>query len=749
MSTRTLGTACAWMMVAVLVGLVGCFVSACAKNNEIKGKPEDIELAIDLASRGDVAAGITKLEAVVRTFKKGPVGDRAALVLGNMLAGQRRFAESVPYLERAAGGSVAAEYANVLLAKAIIDGGLTEKYPFAAERLTKASATDGISPILKEDADYLSVCLANAREQWDQTVTAGRSFLSSWPSSKDGPEVRWITAEALRTLGRSADAHEMYQSIWNTQTKSRWALQARDNMRRIESESGITHQRLAADQQYKLIKDVVAAGMPSPAIEEIDTFLRENPGSSRTPEILSIKARCFYDLRKNDECVETANLIRGSYPNSDWSAAACIQAIQALRRNSSNSPAIRDWANYVASHFPGTGRAHEAMYSYATHLGNDVSLDQGIAALEQVANEAGTSEFAHDALYRLAWFQRKQGNTDAAVQMLRRLVNEHPDTGYRKGAMYWIARFTESTDRTGAIALYQTCVKEFPHDFYGFRAQENLVALGVKPEQQGNMRRFPERDRLDDASKGPAGQDGYARAVSLKQIGLYEFAAAELASVPSASKDPSLQLALAHLYSKAGNTWEAIGILSKNFEEFVTAGSHDTSLVPMEFWQTMYPYNYKAEIRKTLAESGIGSSGINEYVVASLIRNESRFWPEATSSVGAIGLMQLMPGTADAIAREKGLPSPNKTDLFVPETNIQYGTYYLANMVKRFRGDWFPAICSYNAGPEVVERWWTAKPPEQDQDEFIESIPYQATRLYIKRILGDYRMYQWIYKQGS
>jgi soluble lytic murein transglycosylase len=167
----------------------------------------------------------------------------------------------------------------------------------------------------------------------------------------------------------------------------------------------------------------------------------------------------------------------------------------------------------------------------------------------------------------------------------------------------------------------------------------------------------------------------------------------------------------------------------------------------LDFWYVIYPFNYRPIVSRAIKEAKLDESQIEPLLVAALIRMESLFEPSAISPVGAIGLMQLMPDTAAQIARERNLAPPTRADLFRPDVNIRYGTYYLAARVKDFRGDWFPAICSYNAGVGPVRSWWNKKPPEQPIDEFIENIPYIDTRLYIKQVLADYRNYEWIYKQ--
>lgn len=78
--------------------------------------------------------------------------------------------------------------------------------------------------------------------------------------------------------------------------------------------------------------------------------------------------------------------------------------------------------------------------------------------------------------------------------------------------------------------------------------------------------------------------------------------------------------------------------------------------------------------------------------------------------------MQLMPATAREIALERGIPPPSQPELYDPAVNIRYGVFYLAKLVREFNGDFFPAICAYNAGSGPVRSWWRKKPPERPRD---------------------------------
>jgi len=125
-----------------------------------------------------------------------------------------------------------------------------------------------------------------------------------------------------------------------------------------------------------------------------------------------------------------------------------------------------------------------------------------------------------------------------------------------------------------------------------------------------------------------------------------------------------------------------------------------------------------------------------------IARSESLFMRDVRSSAGAIGLMQLMPATGRQVAKEIRLPYSGLTTLTDPESNIRLGTSYLGQMAERFGGNRVLATAAYNAGPHRVDRWL----PEQDSEDarvWIENIPFNETRKYVKRVLSAQAIFHW------
>ena len=154
----------------------------------------------------------------------------------------------------------------------------------------------------------------------------------------------------------------------------------------------------------------------------------------------------------------------------------------------------------------------------------------------------------------------------------------------------------------------------------------------------------------------------------------------------------------------------------------------------------IYPYDYRSYI-----ETSAESRRTDPFLVAAVIKHESKFEPRARSDGGALGLMQLMPATAEWIARQLGEPFTEEY-LYDPALNIRYGGWYLAELEREFGGNDILALAAYNAGRGNVRDWMERFHWTQQFDE-IEAIPYPETRFYVRRVLEDREQYKRLYDE--
>jgi soluble lytic murein transglycosylase len=158
--------------------------------------------------------------------------------------------------------------------------------------------------------------------------------------------------------------------------------------------------------------------------------------------------------------------------------------------------------------------------------------------------------------------------------------------------------------------------------------------------------------------------------------------------------------------------------------------------LPLAYWRILFPQDYWATIKEESARNGL-----DPYMVASLIRQESEFNPRAHSFANAYGLMQLLPSVGREMARHEGISHFETDALLDPATNIRLGTAYLKQTLEKFGDQPEYAFAAYNAGDSRVTDWRAAG-SFTGIDEFVESIPFTETRDYVQAILRNEQVYR-------
>ena len=685
------------------------------------------------AARGDRTA-LESLSALAAEDPEGAVGDHAALVLASLHLDRGEPATALPLLRRAARGHVAPDYARLLFARAVIEGGAEDAVAEAHDLLLPVQE-NAETPALGAAVRLRLMQLAARSGAWAESARWGRELLARGATGVALAETRWLTAEALRLAGQGEAARGLYRAIWLETPGSPWGTRARDQLAELGERTAPP-----AGERLPWVATLQSAGLHRDALDALAPLLAGGLTGEERAHALALAARSHFVLRENDRVVERAAVLRREHPGSPHAARAAMEAIRALGRNDQTAE-IRAWEAWLREHHPQHEAAHEARYYLGTHLGSLPAREQeGVAVLRDLAAAGGTR--APDALWRIAWIARRGGDTTAARSTLEALLAGHPDTGYRAAGLYWLARWATPADGPRARELYRTVRREYPRDYYGRLAAERLTALGEDLAPLPGTGPAPPHDPLTDPRRRP--ELAYRRAVELNRLGLPALAADELVALDTAD-DPPLDLARTWLLARAGDTWTAIGELSSRYGEPLRREPLGAPGVPDQIWRTLYPFPYRDALEAAVRRRAPGDAPFDPFLLAALARRESRFWPRAASGAGAVGLLQLMPQTAAATARRLGLPAPDRAELFDPTTNLELGTALLASHVREFAGEWAPAIASYNAGETVVRGWWAGRPPGQAVDEWIETIPYVETRLYVKAILGDYRNYRELY----
>jgi soluble lytic murein transglycosylase len=230
------------------------------------------------------------------------------------------------------------------------------------------------------------------------------------------------------------------------------------------------------------------------------------------------------------------------------------------------------------------------------------------------------------------------------------------------------------------------------------------------------------------------------KAEQLMQIALHQSAMNELdAARANAPNSPIVNLRIAQIFRFNGENVAAINALKRAYPDYGQTLPEEMS---REAWDVFYPLKYWSNIKEEAKRHNL-----DPYWIAGIIRQETVFNPQARSRANALGLMQFIPSTGQAVARKNNLGGGRITsnDLFNPVLSIQLGTAYVRELLNEFQRFEYVAA-AYNGGETRVRRW-VRESPTTEIEEWVEAIPLSETRGYVQGVYRNARIYQRLYDE--
>ncbi len=348
--------------------------------------------------------------------------------------------------------------------------------------------------------------------------------------------------------------------------------------------------------------------------------------------------------------------------------------------------------------------------------------------------------------WKVTWGHYLRRQADAG-DMLRAHIRMFPGGEYAAGALYFLGRLAEGAHDAGdARAYYDEIVREYPNYYYTVVARERLkeigsVAASAKVNEFLRGIDFPRRSRTLNFEANATAKARIERARLLASAGLDDWAVNELRYGAQNEDQPQvLAVELASMTTKTAGPDQAMRYIKRY------AGSYlfmPVESAPAEFWKLAFPLPYRTELEKFAK-----ANGLDPFLVAALIRQESEFNPKAVSRMNARGLTQILPGTGRELSQKLKVRPYATASLFLPVVNLQLGTYYLKTIVDHLGGRWEAALAAYNAGPSRA-RAWSSWGEFREPSEFIETVPFAETRNYIQTVLRNADTYRRIYAGES
>ncbi len=311
----------------------------------------------------------------------------------------------------------------------------------------------------------------------------------------------------------------------------------------------------------------------------------------------------------------------------------------------------------------------------------------------------------------------KGGNYADAARRFEAVADAAPDQASSwtlSAGSFWAGRANLLAGNPQKFAPYLKRAALHGRTFHGLIAQK---ALGMRIEPDWNVPAL-DRRRADVLKNDRAGR----RALALFQLGAQTAAERELFAA-SIDADPQYIESVFAVAQKANLPGLSVRVGNANWDQRHTIKGYDGAMFPLPPWQPS------------------GGWSLDRALVWGFMRQESAFNPKARSTVGAMGLMQLMPGTARQVSTRYA-PETAGGNPYDPSNNVALGQAYIISLLGEVDNNLVRTAAGYNGGPGNVMRWDNSLNASQDPLLYIASIPLHETRDFVQRVLTNYWVYQ-------
>jgi soluble lytic murein transglycosylase len=618
------------------------------------------------------------------------------------------------------------------------------------------------------EAELVRIDALRALARWDDALAAIDGYLARFPGGPRHAEALFKKAEAMeRTQAHgSADARPagpdvtaIYRRVWAEAPLEAWGERAGERLDQIAAglslaEAAVIHARTAGElcargnvffdrNRNQESEAAFTAALGAPGLDaDLECKARFFRAQSVWKERQRPRAAPLFD-EADGACARAGN--------RDLHAKALYQGARSYASLGNREAAMARYARIEAEH---------ADHSYAddarvrmAELATDAGDDAGAAKiLAEVPARYPNGDLLNEALWRLAFGAWRGGRLDEASHWLDenlRLV-PHEEIWYAEGRVqYWKARvFEKQGHPDDARAWYERAVREYPLSVYALLGLSRLRALAPEAEKTLVASLRKEIHDVPAWSFPPRAlyaEPGFLRAVELARMGQGGDARRELAKLGLATsvdkhaaaearaEDQDLIWITAILLDRGG-VWSASHSLPRY--GLTTYRVEYPKGIGEAKWKLAYPRAFP-----TLVAKNTRANQLPEALELAIMREESAFAPKTESFANAIGLTQMLVKTAKRFS--DGAPVTREV-LLDPAKNLELGARFLGFLWKHFDAAAPLAIAGYNAGEAAVDHW-LADRGDLDMDEFMETIPYDETRNYTKRVLSSYFTYAWLY----
>jgi soluble lytic murein transglycosylase len=662
------------------------------------------------------------LTDAVSQFREKSYGDSFSLALKSADSPQRTFLmgvsalrqgkteESLPLLSEAEQAlPLLGDYAAYYQAEAL----------FKLKRYSDSTAKAAAIP---RDYPASQLIRGALKLQLDSVVAAGDyvsalklslAFVEKYPSGADSVDALYLSGLSREETGDRAGAAQIYRSIWLNSPLAPQAAKSQERLVGLEK-LGVKPTGFSPEELLRRASAFSARNSFSRSLQTLQSI----PLEGQPPAVVDLVV-----LRTG----------LNQYRMRNWKGAEKSLARAGASSTASIRSEARLWQAKVMEHLGQEERAFTLFMELAAEgekqeFADDALMEaaglrkgmgryaEAAGLYEKMPRVCPESKHAGRAAWEAGWCRYLAGEHAAAAASLKRLLD---DNSLREKALYWLGRALERSGNAEASDYFSMLLNEYPAGFYAAWYRERK---GIKDNRE-SLGQHP----VAINATLPA---GYEKARLLASLGMVDEARREAAARRKNGDKKTQFPGLARLYLELGDYGSAISLFQQN-----RSIKWDRETLPL--WTAGYPLVFTGQVVQQTTLNNLSAA-----LIYALIRAESCFSPGVKSPAGAIGLMQLMPATAKATSRERGAFNPAR--LTTPDYNIMLGTRHFRDLMKGYAGDVVYSVAAYNAGATAVDRW-RRRFAGIEKDEFVESIPYQETRDYVKKVYASAATYRQLY----
>ena len=663
------------------------------------------------------SAKVLLLSALSRPVKHK---ERATLLLAHVMMQTKDYESAINLLNELEQSSLpVADWVLLIKGKALFALGRFKEAREALQRVPKSSSRYDEAKKLLGDCMMALGDAQGAEAIFKELVDSGKKEAS----------ILVKYAGALQAQGKTEEAVKILRNGYFSNTGA--------NRAPFLSALGPLLEGMEATAQEKVLeaKANIQAFKYEEAKSAAEEAIRNATDDKTRCEALLLRARALSGLRKYSDAVdEFSRVLSGACKDLVDAPYALFHAIRSAMRASSNDKA---WEFYqtLTKKFGDSSFCDDVAVWFARGAIRQGEYETARKILVEALSKWPQGDMAMEARWLLTLTSILEKRYTEAKKEMEKALSETQDPLAGSRFCYFLAWTDLATgNKAKARQRFYECSVSYPMTFYGFLASMRAGVL----EQKVALKTDKSGDE-DPQKAGNASSDypeGLRNAVWLYESGLFQLAGEEVSSFEPSSFEEAVMKTL--ILAKAKSATQAFRFADIALKRFPVTPPSDNN---RGFFEIAFPRPYQDEVQRAAKESHI-----DPYLIYAVMREESAFNPDALSPAGAVGLLQLMPATAEMVAKKFKL-KVSRQSLYQPSINIRLGARFLSELEKSLKHPFF-VIAAYNAGAGAITRWQKEN-PSVPFDLFVELIGAEETRNYVKKVFSSYCAYHLLYDQAK